>query len=696
MVMTHRLVLASLFVAGLWGTAQGSEYTIFIGDSSADYQVARIRTDALGNTFVAGTRSSGTLSELFVTKLDAAGHTVLFNALNGNGSDAVADLAIDSAGNIYLAGGTSSLEFPLHNAFQTRPGPGFLIKLAPDGAELVYSTYFPAAIRGLAVDSSGNVYATGTTTSPTFPVTAGLPAGTASSGAAGASGAFITKLSAAGDRIVYSALLVGTSKNCGCCSSCFTSQRNTAGVAIGVDAAGNAYVAGNTDTNNLPATAGALLTQGVGAFVAKINAAGTALGYLTYIGPTYYPVSPNTDPANVATDIAVDAAGDAYITGSTFDPAFPATAGANQTAFDGPSYPNGVADTHPIPASDAFVLKLKPDGSGALWGSYLGGAGNDAAQSVAVDGSGNVWIAGTTTSADFPNAQGWSQGGDFVAGFSASGAALTYSARYPDGSVSRSVAVDSSGLVHAAGASGIVSAIAPGQTPTPRIFGVANSAFGPVSGRISPGEVISLYGPHIGPATPASFTPTSAGFVPTLLAGVQVLMDSHSLPLLYVSDSQINAVAPFSEYSDNGVFSLHLVSNGTTGPEFPVAILQTDPQIFQNPDHSAKAVNQDGSLNSATNPAPPGSIVSIWATGMGISSSYFQDGQIPTAAQNSVACIVYDGSIPVEIQYAGPSPGIVAGVVQINFVVPVTPAATGIITVQAGTRVSNAVYLSVK
>ena len=156
---------------------------------------------------------------------------------------------------------------------------------------MVYSTYFPAAISALAVDGSGNMYVTGSTFSSTFPVTPGLPTGAPHGGVEAVSGAFVTKLSAAGDRIVYSALLVGRSKNCGCCSSCFLSGRNTAGVAIGVDAAGNAYIAGNTDTYDLPVTAGAMLTKGVGAFAAKINAAGTALSYLTYVGPTYYPAS---------------------------------------------------------------------------------------------------------------------------------------------------------------------------------------------------------------------------------------------------------------------------------------------------------------------------------------------------------------------------------------------------------------------
>jgi hypothetical protein len=134
---------------------------------------------------------------------------------------------------------------------------------------------------------------------------------------AGTVAAFLTKISAAGDRIVYSALISGTAKDCGLGSSCFTSSRNTSGVSVAVDASGNACLSGNTDTSNLPATPGVLLAQGTGAFVAKIKGDGSGLAYLTYVGATHYPSPPSTNPANTATAIACDAAGNAYLTGET-------------------------------------------------------------------------------------------------------------------------------------------------------------------------------------------------------------------------------------------------------------------------------------------------------------------------------------------------------------------------------------------
>jgi uncharacterized protein (TIGR03437 family) len=413
------------------------------------------------------------------------------------------------------------------------------------------------------------------------------------------------------------------------------------------------------------------LQNGTGAFVAKINSAGTALSYLTYIGPTYYPSTPNTNPANTASAIAVDATGSVYLAGSTSDPEFPATAGAYQTAYGGPA----ISELYLLPPTNAFVLKLKPDGSGVTWATYLGGAGSDRATSLALDSAGSVWIAGTTASANFPNAQGWSQGSDFLVGLNATGSALLYAARYPAGSAAQSVAVDSSGLLHAAGSAGIVSAIAPLSKPAPRIFGIANAAYGTVSGQMARGELISIYGPHIGPPSPVSYTTTSAGVVPSSLGGVQVMMGSDALPLLYVSDSQINAVAPFSLYGTATGFTLQAVSNGVATPPFSFDSLSASTEIFRNADGTAAAVNQDGTLNSADHPAPRGSIVSIWITGVGSTSAYFQDGQIATGALAFACCEVYTdlSDVPTQIVYSGSAPGAVAGVVQINFQLPLDP-----------------------
>jgi len=682
-----------------------AEFTTYIGDAN-DYRVARVLADGAGNTYIAGSRISlpsqsgfGAFllqyAESFVMKLDPAGKIVLFTVFSGKGADSVNDLAIDSAGNIYVAGATSSVNLPVHNALQSTPGPGFIVKFNPDATQMVFSTYFPGGIKAMAIDAAGNIFVTGTTASQTFPITSGLPAGSVGGSVPIVFGAFLTKISAAGDKILYSTVIAGHGKDCGAGSSCFLSARNTSGVAVAVDAAGSAYIAGNTDTNDLPSTTGAFLEHGTGAFVAKVNAAGTALGYLTLLGATNYILTPFNNPANSAAALAVDAAGNVYLAGSTSDPKFPATAGAYQPTFTGPANP----PVYPPPPSDAFVAKLNPAGTAIVWATFIGGKDADAARAVAVDAGGNVWVTGTTASSDFPNAQGWSQGSDFVVGLNAAGATLPYAARYPNDTVAQTIAVDSSGTLHVAGSAGMVSTIVPSQKPTMRIFGIANAAYGPLSGRVAPGEVISIYGPHIGPTTPATATPGSSGFMPKSLAGVQVFFNDVAAPLLYVSDSQINAVLPTS----GGIlFSpaaprIRVSANSASSPDFPVTTISAEPQIFQNPDGTAKAVNQDGTLNSADHPAKAGSIVSIWATGAGITPifSLGGDGRIATSAEDLQCCAVYLGNTPLNVLYSGAAPGIVMGVVQVNFQLPVQIAAPSV-TVFAGGRFSSPVQIYVR
>ena len=647
-----RMAAAVCFVAVL----AAADFTTYIGDTS-DYRVTRLLADAAGNTYVAGSRDGG----IFVMKLDTTGKITLLATLSGKGTDQPNDLALDAAGNLYVAGATTSALLPLRNALQSTPGPGFVVKFNPDATQILMSTYFPEAIQALAVDAAGNLYVTGSTYSAAFPVTPGLPAGTVTPpGSINAtSAAFVTKISAAGDHILYSTRISGHQKNCGAGSSCYLSSRSTVGSAIAVDAAGNAYLAGNTDTYDLPTTTGALLGQGTGAFVAKVNAAGTGLVYLTYLGPGYSPLSPYTNPANTVAGIAADAAGNAYVTGSTFDDAFPATAGAYQTARAG--------------GTDAFAAELNPLGSAVVWATYLGGKGTDAAHAIALDGRGNVWLTGTTDSPDFPNQIGWSTGSDFLTGLNAAGSALVYSSCLPGDTAAASVAVDAAGTLHVAGYGGLVSTITTfqGGCGCSRIFGIANAAFGPAGGRIAGGEVISIYGPRLGPETPVAGVADASGMMPTSLGGVQITVNGSPVPLLYVSATQVNAVAPLNLSGTTA--RIHVSLNAVAPADFVAAVVTAIPEIFQGVDGAAAAVNQDGSINSAEHPAPPGSIVAIWATGIGATTfGVWQDGRIATGAADFGCCqIIWAQGRPADVVYGGAAPGIVAGVAQVNFQVPV-------------------------
>jgi uncharacterized protein (TIGR03437 family) len=678
------------FIAGLVFILPllAAEYSTYIGDQYPR-NVSAIATDAAGNTYITGWRVLAqpsaidtflgiSVADIFLTKLDVNGAIVFTVALGGKGSDRASAIALDPAGNIYVAGSTTSNDFPLSKALQAAPNPGgsgFIVKFSPDGGTILYSTYFggtlgTSRIAAITTDSKGNLYVTGTSYALDFPVTPGLPDGRGKVAFPQYQGAFAAEISAAGDKVLFGSLLVGTALTADASSDLCRAQgnaRTTAGVGIAVDAAGNAYLAGNTNTIDLPATSGAFLKQGVGAFVAKINSGGTGLGYLTYLDATdacSFPV------ASLAA-IAADAAGNAYLAGSTTDPKYPVTPGAAQTVYGGSGMFGG----------DAFVAMLKPDGSALGWATFLGGADADEALTIAVDAAGGVWVTGTTASANFPNGNGWGSGMDFLVGVNRTGSAFVYAARYPKGGTARAVAVGPApGLVMVAGSSGMVSAIATSSPPSPRIFGITSvtgarltpvfmRGYGePVTGRIAPGELISIYGPHIGPAAPAQATFDAAGFLPTNLGGVSITIAGVPAPLSYASDSRIDAVVPIG--TPTGLSGIAVTP---AIPTFKVMGLPAAPAIFLNPDGTAAALNQDGTLNSPSHPAPLGSIITIWATGTGEYFFPLADGQMATSANNNCPdCqILFDFLVSqVAPQYAGNAPGTVAGVTQINVRLP--------------------------
>jgi uncharacterized protein (TIGR03437 family) len=693
--------------------AVAADFTTYIGDS-LPYQVAAIVTDTTGNTYVTGSRViTNAATDVFVAKVDPSGSVVFTTTFGGKAQDQATSIALDPAGNIWVGGSTSSDNFPLHDAFQTDfsgATTGFLVKLAPDGT-VIYSSYFggsqrgqsgdesSSTVNGVATDQSGNVYVTGETNSGDFPTTAGMPAGEVSPPVAsgGVSGAFVAKLSPNGLQILYSGLIVGNSPVCYGGSSCFLSARSAAGIAISVDPAGNAYIAGNTNTSDLPVTAGAFLSTGYGPFAAKVNAAGNGLAYLTYLVPAPPLISVPFESTDV-TSIAVDSSGNAYLAGMTNDPDFPVSVGAFQSSCA--CFNSQNAGTGPETYS-AYVAKLNATGTAIVWATYLGGPVRTQANSLSLDSSGNVWVAGTTTGG-FPGASLWFTNGpgDFLAELKSDGSGLSYSAVFPAGSIGQAIAGDDAGLIHAAGQIGLLSVITPQQPLAPRIFGIMNSAAGPFSASLAPGELISVYGFGIGPSTAASGTPDSNGLYPKSLGGVQMLIGGVATPLLYVSSTQINAQVPFALTGPDNT-TVSITNSSSTLPAFLAVVDPAIPGIFTIAGGSA-AVNQDGTLNSAANPAKTGSVVSIWVTGTGEVSGV--DGQVATAAGNT--CVYCQVSVNGATEmnglslalYAGAAPGIIDGVSQINFTVPSLPNSTtnsASVTLAVGTAVSPPMTLYV-
>jgi len=333
--------------------------------------------------------------------------------LGGEGDDEGFGIALDSEGHAYVTGwtGSDSPGFPTTpGANQTAFGGGtcdaFVTKLSPAGNAPVYSTYLGGEDGdhglGIALDSGGHAYVTGSTSSPGFPTTPGA----FQTANAGGTDAFVTKLSPAGNALVYSTYLGG--------------EDGDLGVGIAVDAGRHAYVTGYTssDSPGFPTTPGAYQTAHAGymydAFVTKLSPAGNDLVYSTYLGGEY---------ADKGLGIALDSEGHAYVTGETNSdsPGFPTTPRAFQTANAG--------------GSDAFVTKLALAGNDLVYSTYLGGEDDDYGRGIAVDAGGHAYVTGTTESDSpgFPTTPGAFQTANagasdaFVTMLSPPGRALVYS-----------------------------------------------------------------------------------------------------------------------------------------------------------------------------------------------------------------------------------------------------------------------------
>src|SRR6266576_2997676 len=347
--------------------------------------------------------------------------------LGGSTDDSALDIAVDAAGNAYVTGGTTSIDFPPANAFQPAFGGGsadaYVTKINADGSSLVYSTYLGGSSddvgQSIAVDSAGSVYVTGYTGAQDFPTVNPIQATNH-----GIHDAFVTKISPDGSALVYSTYLGGSSDDYGW--------------GIAVDSVGNAHVTGDTPSLDFPILKALQSKFHEGAnfnsFVSEINADGSALIYSTYWGGS---------GGEGGSRVAVDPAGNTYIGGYTFSPDFP-TVNAIQ-----PTYAGNV---------DAYVTKLSADGQTVIYSTFLGGSGFEYGWDVAVDSAGNAYMTGFTQSIDFPTAhalQPTNQGGSdaFVAKINASGNAFVFST-YMGGSNTdqgTSIAADSSGNAYVGG-----------------------------------------------------------------------------------------------------------------------------------------------------------------------------------------------------------------------------------------------------
>jgi uncharacterized protein (TIGR03437 family) len=491
-----------------------------------------------------------------------------------------------------------------------------------------------AIVTALAVDLEGNAYITGVGASSSFPATPGAFQ-VSPKAVANLSPGIVAKLNASGSALVYATYLSGSGGQVG---------EGDNPDSIAVFANGDAFIAGYTYSADFPVTAGAFLTTNPGGdamFLTKLNPQGSGLVYSTWIGQTNgYGTVVKLDSSGTAfvagstlsgsgtvsgflnrfsadgssliystglpsgfgsPALDVDTAGNAVIAATTSDPDLPVGAGAFQ-----PGYPGG--------PSDVYIARFTPSGqlSGA---TYLGGSQQDAGSAIALRPNGSVVVSGTTQSPDFPGRQSVPQ---------------------PPGVLSYTTSVF--------------------------ISLTALNAASYVATSIVPGEIVSLLGYGIGPATGVS---APGSVLPNELAGVQVSFNGLAAPLFYVQSGQINAQVPW-ELAGQTSATVQISYPGVAATGTPVAVTPSLPGVFD-------IVNSDGSINSPSNPARPGDYVSAYGTGGGAMGPPGVTGNLWPLAPLSLLSQPVSAAVGTEaagVLYSGSAPTLESGVFQINVRLP--------------------------
>jgi uncharacterized protein (TIGR03437 family) len=711
-------------------------YGSYVGGSGGDYALA-LAADRQGNLYLAGSTNSPNFPTkaglgnsytskfpvAFITKINpsmsGALSLIYSSYLGGTNEDHAEAVTVDASGNAYLAGSTFSTDFPLKNAFQGTIstalncrqmgnaavcGHGFVSKISTDGATLVYSSFLGGSNEddpyAIAVDASGGAYVAGQTRSVDFP-TRGTPYQTSLNGS---SDGFIARISPDGGALAYSTFFGGEGDDW------FNS--------ISLDSAGAAYLAGGTLSTHLPVSSNAFqmnLSGNTAALVVKFNtASGGAAGliYSTYLG--------GTGGDSNALGVAPDANGNVYITGGTTSPNFPVSAGAFQSKYGGALSNDSNAGFLATGAGDAFVtqLTLATQGTAQLaYSTYIGGAGNEQGSAIAVTRGGLITVVGGTDSQGFfttPNAfqpfpyfpAGVLKGFVVQIDPSQAGAASIPYASLLGGSstdIVYGVTIDATGsLVSVAGETfsrDIPVSPSAFQSKYGGSDGTDGDAFvarfdlsgqGPFIGSrgnryvfastnfaptgLSPGLNFSLGGTGLGPDVLQGPLLDANRKVATTIAGVQVLVNGTPAPLIHVSATQIDAVAPYAIAGAVGsTVNVQVINNGV-GSNIPNAqVVATAPGIYSLGNNQGAIVNQDGSVNGPNNPAVKGSIISIFATGEGQLNPPGVDGQLefgPTLPKPVAAVSVTIGGLNAPVTYAGTAPQSFDGFLQVNATIP--------------------------
>jgi hypothetical protein len=610
------------------------DYSTYLGDSGGANAIA---VNSAGEAYVAGwadtgmptttgaiepTPESKTDISAFVAKFNSTGTALIYcTYLSGNGADEANGIAVDNAGNAYVAGTTSSTDFPTTTgAFQTANkaanGGSFIAKINSTGTALAYSTYLSGStssqITGIAVDSSGDAYVTGDTSDSDFPTTSGAFQSANKATAAGAKTGFISKMNGTGSALVYSTYLGGSTLD--------------ASAAIALDSAGDAYVTGTTESTDFPTTPNAYqlsnntksvsgVSQGT-TFVTKMNLSGTGLVYSTYLGGSL---------SDIAYAIALDTSDDAYVTGFTLSSDFPSTPGVIQPSLQTES-------------QNAYVTKLNTSGTALVYSTFLGGGpyGYDQTAGIAIDSAGNATLVGRTADSNFPITAGALQiqntsmiasGGTTVSSFvtriNSTATALLYST-YLSGSgdgnfdyegicdCANGVALDSGGNVYLAGlnwSSDFPTTLGAFQQTSSGTFVTEFNASEMTALPATTTALTANVNPQV-PGQPVTFTATiqpNSGKTPTGTVAFSFLTGDYPWEMSSWSTVSLNA-AGAATYTISSLLSGHRTVNAyylgdTNNAPSSASMTETISQL-----------STVTTVVSSANPAPYGSAVNFTAT----------------------------------------------------------------------------------
>ena len=618
------------------------EYATYLGGSTWD-QAWAIAVDGSGNTYVGGgtesvdfptTSSSydttsnapvGTMTG-FISKLNPSGTALVYSTyLGGSKATSVYAIAIDSSGEAFAAGGTAASDFPT-TAWSIitfgKPSNAFVVKLPPSGSELYYSDVFGGSggeyAAAIAVDSGGNAYVTGPTSSPDFPVNGDAFQKTRLS--TNSNTVFVSKINASGTAFVYSTYLGGS-----------TDELST---SIALDSSQNAYVAGSTRSADFPVTSAAFqktkstgVTQTTG-FVTKVNPAGTALVYSTYLGGTVL-----DEPAG----IAVNAVGQAFVTGSTSSSDFPVTAHALKTT-------KGSDTTFSI----GFVTRLKADGSAPVYSTFLGGSAANKASAIALDASDRAFVVGRTASDDFPVTPGAMQTtrrstDAFVSKLNAAGSALLYST-FLGGSqndYANAIAVNSTGRAFVAGGTE--------STDFP-------ASYGAIQGLNNAADLVTAFVARLDLSSAnGSPMPTTT----TVTASANPAIFGNTIKFIASVNPASGLVMPSGSVSftidNNNVGSQTLDSGGVATYSTNLLAVGAHTVTATYAGNSSFAASTSSSLNETVN--PPSAAAPVFSPAQGTYTSP-QKVTLTDSTQNSSIYYTLNGTTPTTgaTRYTGPIP----------------------------------------